>query len=80
MLVSDSVDQSVQLRHLHSAIEPLTKAIFPIMVLADSLLIVGISLFTAFLGEAVTWFLVYRTEKYVKLKAEIEKQTRKREK
>lgn len=49
------------------------------MVLSDSLLIVGISLFTAFLGEGVTWFLVYRTEKYVKLKAEIEKQTRKRE-
>lgn len=49
------------------------------MVLSDSLLIVGISLFTAFLGEGVTWFLVYRTEKYMKLKAEIEKQTRKRE-
>jgi calcium load-activated calcium channel len=48
------------------------------MVLSDSLLIVAISLFTAFLGEGVTYFLVYRTDKYKKLKAEIEKQTKKR--
>lgn len=47
------------------------------MVLSDSLLIVAISLFTAFLGEGVTWMLVYRTEKYQKLKSEIEKQTKK---
>lgn len=46
----------------------------------DALFIVGISLFTAFLGEGVTWFLVYRTEKYIKLKGEIEKQTKKLEK
>lgn len=46
----------------------------------DALFIVGISLFTAFLGEIVTYFLVYRTEKYKKLKAEIEKQTKKLEK
>jgi len=50
------------------------------MVLSDSLLIVAISLFTAFLGEGVTWMLVYRTEKYQKLKVEIEKQTKKLEK
>lgn len=47
------------------------------MVLSDSLLIVAISLFTAFLGEGVTYVLVYRTEKYQKLKVEIEKQTKK---
>lgn len=47
------------------------------MVLSDSLLIVGISLFTAFLGEGVTYFLVYRTEQYKRLKNEIEKQTKK---
>ena len=46
-------------------------------MLSDSLLIVGISLFTAFLGEGVTYFLVYRTEKYLKLKKEIEVQTKK---
>lgn len=46
----------------------------------DALFIVGISLFTAFLGEGVTYLLVYRTEKYKKLKAEIEKQTKKLEK
>lgn len=47
------------------------------MALSDPLLIVAISLFTAFLGEGVTWMLVYRTEKYQKLKVEIEKQTKK---
>lgn len=47
------------------------------MVLSDSLLIVGISLFTAFLGEGVTYLMVYRTDKYQKLKLEIEKATKK---
>lgn len=47
------------------------------MVLSDPFLIVTISLFTAFAGEGVTWLLVYRTEKYQKLKIEIEKQTKK---
>lgn len=47
------------------------------MALSDPLLIVGISLFTAFLGEGVTYFLVYRTEQYKRLKNEIEKQTKK---
>ncbi|CAO1321004.1 unnamed protein product [Diamesa serratosioi] len=46
----------------------------------DSLLIVFISIFTAFLGEGVTYLLVYRTEKYQKLKTEIEKQSKKLEK
>lgn len=50
------------------------------MALSDPLLIVGISLFTAFLGEGVTYFLVYRTEQYKRLKNEIEKQTKKCEK
>ncbi|XP_064616497.1 calcium load-activated calcium channel-like [Liolophura sinensis] len=49
-------------------------------MLADSLLIVFISICTAFLGEGLTWLLVYRTEKYKKLKAEVEKQSKKLEK
>lgn len=49
-------------------------------MLSDALLIVAISLFTAFLGEGVTWALVYRTDNYQKLKSEIEKQTKKCEK
>nr|CAG4636525.1 EOG090X0DWG [Eubosmina coregoni] len=47
---------------------------------ADTLLIVGISVFTALLGEGVTWLLVYKTEKYQKLKAEIDRQSKKLEK
>ncbi|KAL4219394.1 Calcium load-activated calcium channel [Mactra antiquata] len=49
-------------------------------MLADCLLIVFISICTAFLGEGLTWILVYRTEKYKKLKAEVEKQSKKLEK
>ena len=63
---------------------------------ADTLLIVGISVFTALLGEGtsiihnlnswiqriwfigVTWLLVYKTEKYIRLKSEIERQSKKR--
>merc|ERR1712083_372156 len=47
---------------------------------ADTLLILFISICTALLGEGVTWLLVYRTEKYQKLKTEIEKQSKKLEK
>ena len=47
---------------------------------ADSLLILVISICTALLGEGVTWLLVYRTDKYQKLKLDIEKQTKKLEK
>eukprot|EP00092_Neocalanus_flemingeri_P027074 GFUD01029360.1.p1 GENE.GFUD01029360.1~~GFUD01029360.1.p1 ORF type:complete len:187 (-),score=58.46 GFUD01029360.1:190-750(-) len=47
---------------------------------ADTLLILVISICTALLGEGVTWVLVYRTEKYQKLKSEIEKQSKKLEK
>merc|ERR1711963_690571 len=46
---------------------------------ADTLLILFISTCTALLGEGVTWVLVYRTEKYQKLKSEIEKQSKKLE-
>ncbi|XP_074600533.1 calcium load-activated calcium channel [Brevipalpus obovatus] len=46
----------------------------------DSVLILTISISTAFLGEALTWLMVYRTEKFKKLKAEMEKQCRKLEK
>lgn len=49
-------------------------------MLADCLLIVFISVCTALLGEGLTWLLVYRTEKYKKLKAEVEKQSKKLEK
>lgn len=43
---------------------------------ADTLLIVFISICTALLGEGLTWLLVYRTEKYQKLKTEVEKQSK----
>lgn len=42
-------------------------------MLYDSLLIILISISTALLGEGFTWFMVYRTEKYKRLKSEIEK-------
>lgn len=47
---------------------------------ADTLLIVFISICTALLGEGLTWLLVYRTEKYQKLKTEVERQSKKLEK
>lgn len=47
---------------------------------ADTFLILFISVATAFLGEGLTWVLVYRTEKYQKLKSEVEKQSKKLEK
>lgn len=43
---------------------------------ADTILIVFISICTALLGEGLTWLLVYRTEKYQKLKTEVEKQSK----
>jgi hypothetical protein len=45
---------------------------------ADTLLIVFISICTALLGEGLTWLMVYRTEKYQKLKTEVEKQSKRR--
>merc|ERR1712106_636841 len=47
---------------------------------ADTLFIVFISVCTALLGEGLTWLLVYRTEKYQKLKAEVERQCKRLEK
>ena len=44
------------------------------------MLILLISVFTALLGEGLTWLLVYRTDQYQKLKVEIERQTKKLEK
>ena len=49
-------------------------------MLSDTILILIISVCTALMGEAVTWLLVYRTEKYQKLKLEIERQSKKLEK
>ncbi|XP_025113636.1 calcium load-activated calcium channel-like [Pomacea canaliculata] len=48
-------------------------------MLGDCILIVFISICTALIGEGLTWLLVYRTEKYQKLKAEVEKQSKKLE-
>jgi len=49
-------------------------------MISDTVLILIISICTALLGEGVTWLLVYRTEKYQKLKLEIERQSKKLEK
>jgi len=46
----------------------------------DTILILLISIITAFFGEGLTWLLVYRTEKYQKLKMEVERQCKKLEK
>lgn len=48
-------------------------------MLGDSLLIVFISIFTALVAEGLTWLLVYRTEQYKRLKAEVDKQCKKLE-
>ena len=45
---------------------------------SDSLLILLISTCTAALGEGLSWLLIYRTEKYQKLKIDVEKQSKKR--
>uniref|UniRef100_T1H573 Calcium load-activated calcium channel n=1 Tax=Megaselia scalaris TaxID=36166 RepID=T1H573_MEGSC len=47
---------------------------------SDTLLILFISVCTALLGEGLTYVLVYRTEKYIKLKNEVEKASKKLEK
>ncbi|KXJ29559.1 calcium load-activated calcium channel [Exaiptasia diaphana] len=48
-------------------------------MIADTILILIISLVTACLSEGITYLLVYRTEKYKKLKAEVEKDSKKLE-
>ncbi|CAG0888829.1 unnamed protein product [Darwinula stevensoni] len=45
----------------------------------DSVLVLLISIGTALLGELLTWGLVYRTEKYQKLKAEVDRQSKRLE-
>lgn len=49
-------------------------------MLFDSLLIILISISTALLGEGLTWLLVYRTEKYQRLKTEVDKQSKRLDK
>lgn len=49
-------------------------------MLYDSILIILISISTALLGEGFTWLMVYRTEKYQRLNAEIEKQSKRLDK
>ncbi|KAI1289967.1 Calcium load-activated calcium channel [Halotydeus destructor] len=46
----------------------------------DSAIILIISITTALVGEGFTWLLVYRTEKYLRLKGEVERQCKKLEK
>ncbi len=46
-------------------------------MLGDTLLIIFISTFTVLLSEGLSWILIYRTEKYKKLQAEVEKQSKK---
>ncbi|CAF1140826.1 unnamed protein product [Brachionus calyciflorus] len=49
-------------------------------MLSDSILIIFIAVFTALLSEGLSWLLIYRTEKYKRLQAEVEKQSKKLEK
>ena len=49
-------------------------------IFADTLLIVFISMCTALLAKGIMWVLVYRTDKYKRLKVEVEKQSKKLEK
>ncbi|CAK5031953.1 unnamed protein product [Meloidogyne enterolobii] len=47
---------------------------------SDAFLIIFIALFTALLGEGLTWLLVYRSEEYKRLKYSMERKTKKLEK
>ncbi|PAA63513.1 hypothetical protein BOX15_Mlig007528g1, partial [Macrostomum lignano] len=51
-----------------------------VAMLESTLVILFVAVFTAFLGEGLTWLLVYRTEKYKKLRDEVDKQSRRLEK
>ncbi|CAL9100265.1 unnamed protein product [Musa textilis] len=44
---------------------------------ADSLVVVGISVCTAFLCEAISWLLIYRTSTYKSLRSSIDKASKK---
>lgn len=43
---------------------------------SNSLFIVFISICTALLGGGLTWLMVYRTDKFQKLKTDVEKQSK----
>lgn len=47
-------------------------------MLSIMLTIIGISVFTALLGEGLTWLMVYRGEEFKKLKNEVDRQSKKR--
>ncbi|OWA50972.1 Transmembrane and coiled-coil domains protein 1 [Hypsibius exemplaris] len=49
-------------------------------MLSDAILILVVSCIASAIGEGLTWVLVYRTERYKKLKAEIDRQVKKVEK
>lgn len=49
-------------------------------MLHDSILIIFISITTALLAEGLTWLMVYRTEKFKRLKIEVEKQSKRLDK
>ncbi|CAI4221502.1 unnamed protein product [Auanema sp. JU1783] len=49
-------------------------------MLSDCLLIIGIALCTALAGEGLTYLLVYRSEEYKRLTAEMERKTKRLEK
>ncbi|CAH8646206.1 unnamed protein product [Heterobilharzia americana] len=72
------LSRSLQRQFSHSVVTPLRSS--SLDMLQDTLSIICISFFTAFLGEGLTWLFVYRTEKYQKLKAEVDKQSKRLEK
>lgn len=49
-------------------------------MLGDCLLIIAIAFGTALAGEGITWLLVYRSDHYKRLKADMDKKTKKLEK
>ncbi|XP_055332280.1 calcium load-activated calcium channel-like [Paramacrobiotus metropolitanus] len=49
-------------------------------MIADAVLIIVVSFIASAIGEGLTWLLVYRTDRYKKLKAEIDRQVKKVEK
>lgn len=48
------------------------------VVVASNCALLPFTVFKLRLSSGITWVLVYRTEKYKKLKAEVEKQSKKR--
>ncbi|XAR68626.1 hypothetical protein NMG60_11003817 [Bertholletia excelsa] len=54
-------------------------AVFPNLKYSDSLTVVGISVCTAVVCEAISWILIYRTTSYKSLKSSIDKASKKLE-